>query len=166
MEAFLGEIRMVSFNFDPRGWAYCNGQLLPIGQNTALFALIGTIYGGDGRTTFALPDLRSRVPVHAGHVAAAGLTRHELGETFGQEYVTLTESEMPRHASGVTAIASEQTSDRPGPGRAPAPGGSYGPTTSTVPSQVVGGNDPHLNIQPSLGVNFIICVSGIFPSRN
>ncbi|ALO67108.1 hypothetical protein AS189_12105 [Arthrobacter alpinus] len=166
MDPFLGEIRMVGFNFDPRGWAFCNGQLMAISQNTALFSLLGTMYGGDGRTTFALPDLRGRVPVHAGQVAANGLTRHEIGETFGQEYVTLTPGEMPAHANGLTAMASEQTTDRPGAGLAPAPGGSYGPITSTVPGQMVGGNQPHLNIQPSLGVNFVIAVEGIFPSRN
>lgn len=166
MDPFLGEIRMVGFNFDPRGWAYCNGQLLPIQQNTALFALLGTMYGGDGRNTFALPDLRSRVPVHVAGGPGPGLTYRAQGQQFGQESVTLTPGEMPAHAIGVTAIASEQTTDRPGPGLAPAPGGSYGPTTSTVPGQIVGGNNSHLNIQPSLGVNFVIAVEGIFPSRN
>lgn len=165
MDPFLGEIRMVGFNYDPRGWAYCNGQLLSIAQNTALFSLLGTTYGGDGMNTFALPDLRSRVPVHAAGGRGNGLTNRILGEQFGQDSVTLTPQEMPAHAHAVPT-ASVQSSDRPGAGLAPAPGGSYESPTSIIPGQQVGGNQPHENAQPSLGVNFVIALEGIYPSRN
>lgn len=166
MDGYMAEVRMFAGNYAPRNWAFCDGQIMSINQNTALFSLLGTTYGGDGITTFALPDLRSRVPVHTGSGQVPGLTPRILGATFGAESVTLLPQQMPAHASDFTSIASVQTTDRPGPGLAPAPGGSYGPVTSSVPEQVVGNYQPHDNIQPSLCVNFIICMSGIYPTRD
>lgn len=166
MEGYIAEIRMFAGNFAPQNWAFCNGQTMSIQQNAALFSLLGTTYGGNGQTTFGLPDLRGRVPVHTGYSQGPGLTPRSLGATFGAESVTLLPQQMPAHASDFTSIASVQTTDRPGPGLAPAPGGSYGPVTSSVPGQVVGDYQPHDNIQPSLGMNFIICITGIYPTRD
>lgn len=165
-QPFLGEIQIVGFNFAPKGWAMCNGQLLSISQNTALYSLLGTTYGGDGTTTFALPDLRGRFPIHAAAGNGPGLSNRDMGEVGGQESVTLLTSEMPQHTHGLPA-AGEQTSDRPG-GLVPAKGGNYGTANSgpsMAPSQVSGGNQPHENMPPYLGMNFIISLEGIFPAR-
>ena len=168
---FLGEIRMVGFTFAPRGWAFCNGQLMPISQNTALFSLLGTTYGGDGQSTFALPDLRGRVPIHFGQ--APGLSNYVQGEVTGTEAVTLTTNELPSHAHSVAPLTSknEQTTNRPD-GAYPTVGGIYAsgqngnaPMAAT-PSAATGGNQPHPNLQPLLVVNFVIALTGIFPSRN
>ncbi|MGX5697341.1 phage tail protein [Agromyces soli] len=164
-EPFLGEIRRVSFAFAPRGWALCNGQLLPINQNQALFSLLGTVYGGDGRTTFALPDLRGRAPVHPG----AGI---EHGQRAGEEYHTLQAAELPRHTHGARAAASSASALSPqGAHWATTEQASY--STAAAASSMspgalssVGGGQPHENRPPYLVVNYIIALSGVFPSRN
>lgn len=163
-EPFLGEIRLMSFVFAPNGWALCNGQLLPIGQNTALFALLGTTYGGDGRVNFALPDLRGRTPVHFGN----GLT---LGERGGEQAHTLSIAELPQHTH---ALHASDSPAQPGaspagkllaPATAPAYKGAQQPVALS-PKAVsnVGGDQAHLNMQPFLTLNFCIALHGIFPT--
>jgi microcystin-dependent protein len=166
-QPFVGEIKMFGGNFAPAGWLFCEGQLLAIGDNDTLFALIGTTYGGDGQTTFALPDLRGRAPVHAGSSGGPGLTPRLLGEQGGEEAHSLTQSEMPPHAHGGHASSGDQTTNRPA-GAYPARGGVYASSqdTTTGPGEQVGGGQPHANMQPYLGLNYIIAVEGIFPSRN
>lgn len=179
-EPFLGEIIWVGFNFCPRGFAAADGQLLPISQNTALFSLYGTTYGGDGRTTFGLPDLRSRVPVHTGD--GPGLTSRALGSKGGEEAHSLTSNEMPAHSHGATA--SVNASDDPGNNASPdgalpalAECTNYdgdGPTSPvTMSSSMVsvsignaGGNQAHNNMQPFLTLNACVAITGLFPSRN
>ena len=171
---FLGEVRCFGFNFAPKGWATCDGQLLSIQQNTALFALLGTTYGGNGVNTFALPDLRSRTPLHFGQ--GLGLSPYSLGEPIGVETVTLVSNQLPQHSHPLIGV--NVTADkRPPTGRSFAndssatadfyapPGGS---TTTLSPSTVTatGGSAPHSNMQPYLVVNFCIAMQGIFPSRN
>jgi microcystin-dependent protein len=168
---FIGQIMMVGFNFTPQGWAMCNGQLLAIADNTALFTLIGTTYGGDGQTTFGLPDLRGRVPVGTGQ--GGSLSPYVIGEFTGTETVTLTVNQLPQHQHSYSpaASANEQTSDRPD-SNYPAAGGYYASTTNSgapmgAPTlALVGGNQPHNNLQPLLAINFIISLFGIFPSQN
>lgn len=169
-EPFIGEIRMAGFNFAPRNWAFCNGQLLSINQNTALFSLLGTTYGGDGQTTFALPNLQGRVPMHQGQ--GSGLTPRTMGELAGQEAVTLISTQMPAHNHLVNVFNDDGTAKTPVnsfPAAATAPiysatagGGTMNPQALSV----AGGSQPHNNIQPYLVVNFIIALNGIFPSRN
>jgi microcystin-dependent protein len=166
-EPFLSEIRIMSFAFAPKGWALCNGQLLPINQNQALFSLLGTTYGGDGRTTFALPDLQSRVPMSWG----AG---HILGERGGESAHTLSQNEMPGHTHAVQA-STAATNGTATPANnylggadnvyLPPSGGSQ---TTLRPDAVttVGGSQAHLNMQPYLTLNFCIALQGIFPSQN
>ncbi|RYZ51905.1 MAG: phage tail protein [Chitinophagaceae bacterium] len=165
-EPFLSEIRIFSFNFPPKGWAFCNGQLLPINQNQALFALLGTTYGGNGQTNFALPNFRGRVPIHFG----AG---HTLGETGGQESQTITMQQMPTHTHRVNATTNPATTTNPG-GNMLAdtkPSELYHPTdgqeamgTSMVSN--IGGSQPHQNMQPFLALTFCVALQGIFPSPN
>jgi microcystin-dependent protein len=169
MEPFLSEIRIFSFVYAPRGWALCNGQLLPINQNQALFALLGTTYGGNGQTTFALPDLRGRTQLHFGG-------GHTLGERAGEENHTVTASELPAHTHAL--MASNTTGDAPvpfsnGQGNVLAsnPSALYKPPGNLVamePSSVtnVGGSQPHSNQQPFLTLSFCIALQGIFPSQN
>lgn len=152
---FLGEVRGFAFGFVPKGWAACNGALLPINQNQALFAILGVNYGGDGRTTFALPDLRGRTPVHPGQDVGV------VGQRGGEENHTLTSAEVPAESLLVDAPA--RTSN-PG-GALPARGGAYADNADGV-SGVVGGGQPHENRAPYLPVTYAIAVSGIFPSRN
>jgi len=166
VEPFLGEIRMVSFNYAPRGWALCNGQLLPINQNQALFSLLGTTFGGDGRVNFALPDLRGRVPIHAGG-------GHTLGERAGEEAHTLSIAEVPTHQHVLNASTSDANSPSPTGNVFAKSGGNqfYGPASnlvSLIPGTVanVGGSQAHLNMQPFLTINFCIALTGIFPSQN
>ena len=169
-EPFLSEIRIFSFNYAPKSWAMCNGQFLPINQNQALFALLGTTYGGNGQTTFALPDLRSRVPIHFGN-------GHTLGEKGGTEAVTITQQTMPQHIHVMNASANAATSPDP---HIPA-AGTYvlGQAAQEVYAQPgalvamnaaavsnVGGSQPHTNLQPLLTLTFCIALQGIFPSRN
>ena len=171
MEPFLGEIRMFGFDFAPQGWALCNGQLLPINQNQALFSLLGNMYGGNGTTTFALPNLQSRVPIHQGQ--GAGLSAYVVGQAGGAETVTLAAAQMPAHAHPVKASSNTAGSTKP-KGRVPARSQSdvYAakPDTSTVmhPSMIAeaGGGEPHTNVQPYLTVNFCIAMVGIFPARD
>jgi microcystin-dependent protein len=173
-EGFIGEIRMFAGNFAPRSWALCNGQLLPIAQNQALFSILGTTYGGDGRTTFALPDLRGRVPISAGQ--GPGLTDKRLGQQGGQETVTLNANQMPvhNHSAVINADSSVATSDQPRgalPARNAAATPQYGENatatlnTATVTVNNAGGSQPHENMPPYTTVNYIICTQGIFPSR-
>jgi len=180
MEPFIGQIMMFGGNFAPRGWAFCEGQLLPISSNTALFSILGTTYGGDGRTTFALPDLRGRAPIHAGH--GPGLSDIRLGQKGGVEQVTLTASNMPSHNHPVNVSSAAGTSSSPS-GAYPAASqfqadrsspvvevNSYGNSTNaTMGASTVGnagGNIPFNNRDPYLGVNYIIALQGIFPSRS
>jgi len=169
---FVGEIRAVGFNFAPTGWATCDGQLLPISQNTALFSLLGTFYGGDGKSTFALPDLQGSTPVGTGQ---GQLTHdHSVGEMGGSQFVTLIESEMPHHGHALSASDDPAELQAPGPDRALAranPGGAYSSApanTSLHPLAlgVAGGSLPHNNMAPALVVTFIIALQGVFPPRS
>lgn len=169
-EPFLGEIRIVGFNFAPRGWALCNGQLLAISQNSALFSLLGVTYGGNGQTTFALPDLRGRAPLHYGQ--GPGLSDRTPGERSGTETVSLISSQMPLHNHPVTASTESATAKSPAgavPAFTSAPAYVPAPIDTTMAPQMVGpagGGQPHENMQPYLVVNFVIALVGIFPSRN
>jgi len=164
-EPFLSEIRIFSFNFPPKGWAFCNGQLLPINQNQALFALLGTTYGGNGQTTFALPNLQGQVPIHMGN-------GHTLGEKAGSSAVTITQQQMPQHLHFMTASSAVGNTPLPsGALLAQTPANIYAdPTnlTTLFPGSVtnVGGSQPHNNMMPYLVLNFCIALQGIFPSRN
>lgn len=170
-EPFIGEIRMAGFNYAPVGWAFCNGALMPISGNEALFQLIGTTYGGDGQSTFALPDLRGRVPIHMG--TGSGLTSRVLGESGGSESVTLTTQQIPSHNHTVQG--------QPAAGNQQGPGGNLwasstlsnfstvSPPNATMNANALansGGNIPHDNMLPFQAVNFIIALFGIFPSQN
>jgi len=172
-DCFLGEVRMFAGNFAPRNWAYCDGQLLPISQNTALFSLLGTIYGGDGRTTFALPDFRGRVSMHPGH--GPGLSSYNLGAKGGQETVTLTTSQMPSHSHSVSTVTSTGRANTDTPvNTIPAQGDNLSYTTETSSNTMTsvsnsglsGGSQSHENRPPYLTVNYIICTAGTYPSRN
>jgi microcystin-dependent protein len=171
-EPFLGEIRMFGGNFAPRGWAFCDGQILSIAQNTALFSLLGTTYGGDGRTTFALPDLRGRAPVHAGQGPV--LSPYSLGQSGGSESVTLNTSQMPSHNHLVNVDTGDNGTTSHPNGQYLASTGSIsiynnatdGSTLNQGTVQTAGGSQPHSNLQPYLCVDFIIALEGIYPSRN
>lgn len=169
-EPFIAEIRIFAGNFAPRGWAFCDGQLLPISQNTALFSLIGTTYGGDGRTTTALPNLQGRAPMHPGR--GPGLTSRRLGENGGSETVTLTEAQMPNHTHIILGS---------GPANSNTPAGAGHATSTTVRQYhaatnlvdvaettltATGGSQPHNNLQPFLALTFIIALTGLYPSRS
>lgn len=171
---YLAEIRMFAGNFAPVGWAFCSGQLLPIAQNTALFSLIGTYYGGNGTTTFQLPNLQSRLPVHQGQ--GPGLSPYAIGQTGGTETVTVNSQQMPQHNHGMNASS--------GPGTQVLATGNYwaedgasrggkvyasstdGTLMNAAALGQTGGGLPHTNIQPCLAVSFIIALQGIYPSRN
>lgn len=173
-EPFIAEIRIFAGNFAPRGWAFCNGQLLPISQNTALFSLIGTTYGGDGRSTTALPNLEGRAPMHPGH--GPGLTAYRLGERGGTETVTLTEAQMPSHAH--TFRASGENGDQGSLTANVVLGRSRNGSlyqTNTTNNRVdmnantltsAGGSQAHNNMQPYLAINYIIALVGLYPSRS
>jgi microcystin-dependent protein len=173
-DPFVAEVRIFAFNFAPRGWAFCNGQILPISQNTALFSLLGTFYGGNGQSTFALPNLQGNAAMHTGNDVGPGLSQHSLGEEGGSETVTLLQSEIPQH----THILMAQTN----PGQVKLPG----PTTSlarsaggfaylaspanlgTMAPQTIapqGGDQPHNNMMQYLTLNFCIALQGVFPPR-
>jgi microcystin-dependent protein len=164
-QPFMGEIKIISWNYAPKGWAFCNGQFLPINQNQALFSILGTMYGGNGQTTFALPDFRGRVPLHQG----SGFTEGQAG---GQEFHTLTQSEMPSHnhfaqATSVPATSGAPQSNFLGTISTKAYG-SFANMTTLSPSTITntGGSQPHENRAPTLVLAFIIALQGIFPSRN
>jgi microcystin-dependent protein len=165
-DPFLSEIKIMSFNFPPKGWAFCNGQFLPINQNQALFSLLGTTYGGNGQTTFALPDLRGRAPIHMG-------SGHTLGESAGAAAVTVNIQQMPTHTHVLNGTSSNGNAQIPvGNLFAVTPNQMYhGPDNAGValaPETVgnIGGSQPHTNMQPYLTLNFCIALQGIFPSRN
>jgi microcystin-dependent protein len=169
-EPFLSEIRMMSFVFAPKGWALCNGQLLPINQNQALFSLLGTTFGGDGRVNFGLPDLRGRTPIHVG-------SGHTLGERGGEQAHTLSISELPTHLHTLSASPTPGNSVNPRPAAGPNvlaadPGNAYAAgatgTTALAAGSIanVGGSQAHLNMQPFLTLSFSIALQGIFPSPN
>jgi microcystin-dependent protein len=165
-EPFIGSIILFAGNFAPRGWAFCNGQILSIAQNTALFSILGTTYGGNGQTTFALPDLRGRAALSAGQ--GPGLSNRSLGENGGAEATTLTAAEMPAHTHAQPASNADQSTNRPG-GAVPARGGVYageGDGSQLDPVSATGGSQPHNNMQPYLTLNYIIALEGIYPSRN
>lgn len=172
-EPFIAEIRMFAGNFAPRGNAFCAGQIMPISQNTALFSLLGTTYGGNGQTTFALPDLRGRMPIGAGQ--GPGLNPVSLGETSGSETVTLITTEMPAHTHVPQGASTGGTTTDPSGGvwsasvggRTPPP--LYTGAANLVnmdPTGLAGGSQPHSNMQPYLAISFIIALQGIFPPRN
>ena len=173
-EPFLAEIRMMGFNFAPRGWATCDGQILPINQNQSLYSLLGTTYGGDGRTSFALPDLRSRTPIHPGTPSSGGGTNFDLGEREGQETHTLTVSEIPNHTHAIRGSSAGANRD--------AVNGNVYATTATNPYVeegegtktplaaasvgTTGGSNAHTNLQPFTVLSFCIAMQGLFPSRS
>jgi microcystin-dependent protein len=172
-EPFIAEIRMFGGNFAPRGWAFCNGQLLSIAQNTALFSILGTTYGGDGRTTFGLPDLRSRVPMHWGQ--GPGLSNRVLGEQGGVEAVALTAQQMPAHTHAANASSGKGNTNSPiGKVWSKDAGVQSATYTGNAPDGAMaanaignaGGSQPHENVPPFLAVSFIIALQGIYPSRN
>lgn len=175
-EPFLAEVIMFAGNFAPRGWAFCQGQILSIAQNTALFSLLGTTFGGNGQTTFALPDLRGRVPVGTGQ--GPGLPSINLGQVAGEPTHTLIITEMPSHNHAAQAAGNSSSGDNASPG-----GNTWATSTArdnlyvnaapnspmaanTVTVGIAGGSQPHNNMQPYLGINFIIAIEGIYPSRN
>jgi microcystin-dependent protein len=169
-DPFVAEIRIFPFNFAPKGWAWCNGQLLPLSQNTALFSLLGTTYGGDGKSNFALPDLQGSAPMHPGQ--GPGLSLHDLGETGGSETVTLLESEIPAHSHAVSASQADGTDQTPvgeklatgiGVGQYAAPGALL--TLSPSALTPAGGDQPHNNMMPYLTFYFNIALQGVFPPR-
>ncbi|MBS3952653.1 MAG: phage tail protein [Methylomicrobium sp.] len=173
MDPFIAEIKMFAGNFAPRGYAFCNGQLLPIAQNSALFAVIGTTYGGDGVTNFALPNLQGRIPMHAG--TGAGLSSRHLGEQGGEENVTLNAAQLPAHNHSLSGFNGPGNQSTVSGNSLSNDGGNQSATyNSTSPNApmaansigMAGGNQPHTNLQPFLCVNFIIALQGIFPSRN
>ena len=175
-DQFLGEIRLVAFNFAPTGWAFCAGQLLPLSQNTALFSLLGTMYGGDGRTTFALPNLQGSAPLGFGQSSTGEY--FDEGERGGTEQVTLIPSEIPAHTHGVLAVPATGTTTNPAGaafaeprvgrlteaayGNPAAPGAV---TLNPAAFGIAGGSLPHNNLQPSLALNYVIALQGIFPQR-
>ncbi len=175
-EPFIGEIRMFGFNFAPRGWAKCDGQLLPIASNSALFSLLGTMYGGDGRTTFGLPDLRSRIPMHAG--SGPGLTPRSMGEKSGVENVQLDITQIPNHTHQAIAHGHSQESTQSIPtdgvfaksGDGDPNYSNLAPNAQLSSSAITignsGGSQAHTNVQPFQCVNFCIALVGVFPSRN
>ena len=173
-DPFVAEIRIFPFNFAPRGWAWCNGQLLPISQNTALFSLLGTTYGGDGMSNFALPNMQGSAPMHPGQ--GPGLSLHDLGETGGSETVTLTQAQMAQHSHTVRAYTGDAADSRiPNLNETlgtPSPGNFYNPSTSGLAPMnpqafsLTGSGQPHNNMMPYVTYYFNIALQGVFPPRS
>ena len=170
-DPFVAEIRIFPFNFAPKGWAWCDGQLMPLSQNTALFSLLGTTYGGNGKSNFALPDLQGRAPMHPGQ--GPGLSLHDLGEAAGSETVTLLESEIPAHAHAVSASLADGISQTPAGERLATGIGvaAFGANANLVamnPAALApaGGDAPHNNMMPYLTFYFCIALQGVFPPRS
>jgi microcystin-dependent protein len=174
MDPFVAEIRIFPFNFAPKGWAFCDGQILPLSQNTALFSLLGTTYGGDGKSNFALPNMQGNAPMHPGQ--GPGLSLHDLGETGGSDTVSLLESEIPSHSHAMMAInippdqaapQSDRGMSRSVNAQAYVPGSPL-PALAAMDGQTLapaGGDQPHNNLQPYLTLNFCIALQGVFPPR-
>jgi microcystin-dependent protein len=171
-DPFVAEIRIFGFKFAPKGWAFCDGQILPISQNTALFSLLGTTYGGDGKSTFALPNMQENAPMHPGQ--GQGLSLHDLGETGGTQFVTLLQSEMPLHPHTCMAAADPSNAQIPDPSESlsrSAGGSAYSTVTTGLVMMAfqilapAGGDLPHNNMQPYLTLNFCIALQGVFPPR-
>lgn len=170
-QPFIGEVRLFAGNFPPQGWAFCDGSLIPIFEYDALFALIGTTYGGDGQNTFAVPDLRGRVPVHQG--TGGGLSSRTIGETGGTETVTLTAAQMPAHTHALRGSSAAATGSAPGGAVLAATGAVNSYSSNAVPTQAMaagalaaqGGGQPHENMAPFLTVSYIIALFGIFPQQ-
>ncbi|HYM59680.1 MAG TPA: tail fiber protein [Thermoanaerobaculia bacterium] len=170
MDPFVAEIRIFPFNFAPKGWAFCDGQILPLSQNTALFSLLGTTYGGDGKSNFALPDMQGNAPMHPGQ--GPGLSLHDLGETGGSETVSLLESEIPSHSHGMLASNADGIDNSPS-GEFFANGvgiGNFAPVANIVQLNdnfltPAGGDQPHNNMQPYLTLSFCIALQGVYPPR-
>jgi microcystin-dependent protein len=173
MDPFVAEIRIFGFNFAPKGWAFCDGQLLPLSQNTALFSLLGTTYGGDGKSNFALPNMQGNAPMHPGQ--GPGLSLHDLGETGGSETVTLLISEIPSHSHSLFANAVAGDTNSPSPSVSLARSKNATAYQSTTNQNLVqladnaiapaGGDQPHNNMMPYLTLNFCIALQGVFPPR-
>ena len=170
MDPYVAEIRIFPFNFAPKGWAFCDGQILPLSQNTALFSLLGTTYGGDGKSNFALPNMQGNAPMHPGQ--GPGLSLHDLGETGGSETVSLLESEIPAHSHSLQASAGDGIDNLPtsellakgiGIGQYIAPGSLVQLSGNAMAP--AGGDQPHNNMQPFLTLNFCIALQGVFPPR-
>ena len=169
-DPFVAEIRIFGFNFAPKGWAFCNGQILPLSQNTALFSLLGTTYGGNGKSNFALPDMQERTPMHPGQ--GQGLSLHDLGETGGSATVTLLESEIPGHThtlsvSNLNSQATTPSNTSLGRGNPVRVYTTAGPLVKMGNNAitVTGGSQPHNNMMPYLSMNFCIALQGVFPPR-
>ena len=171
-DPFVAEIRIFSFNFAPKGWAFCDGQILPLSQNTALFSLLGTTYGGDGKSNFALPNLQGSAPMHPGQ--GPGLSLHDLGESGGSDTVTLIESEIPSHSHAMS-VSSQIGTENQANGQLFAMGDGinlYGPAASPQTAMSgqalaqVGGDAPHNNMQPYLTLYFCIALQGVYPQRH
>jgi len=170
MDPFVAEIRIFPFNFAPKGWAFCDGQILPLSQNTALFSLLGTTYGGDGKSNFALPNMQGNAPMHPGQ--GPGLSLHDLGETGGSDTVTLLESEIPAHSHGFTASQADGIARLPASNLVANMIGVNGYAAPGVVVQMndnsiapAGGDQPHNNLQPYLTLNFNIALQGVYPPR-
>jgi microcystin-dependent protein len=173
MDPFVAEIRIFGFNFAPKGWAFCDGQILPLSQNTALFSLLGTTYGGDGKSNFALPNMQGNAPMHPGQ--GPGLSLHDLGETGGSQTVTLLESEIPSHPHQIMGNIGQSNLATPSPTRSLAranPGQAYTATLTNIQQfsfnamAPAGGDQPHNNMMPYLTLNFCIALQGVFPPRS
>jgi microcystin-dependent protein len=173
-DPFVAEIRIFPFNFPPKGWAFCDGQLLAISQNTALFSLLGTTYGGDGKSNFALPNMQGNAPMHPGQ--GPGLSLHDLGETGGSETVTLLESEIPAHSHALMATTQAANQATPVNNSLAKTTGTFKPYLAPAGAPLVqmsqnalppaGGDQPHNNMQPYLTLNFCIALQGVFPPRS
>jgi len=173
MDPFVAEIRIFPFNFAPKGWAFCDGQILPLSQNTALFSLLGTTYGGDGKSNFALPNMQGNAPMHPGQ--GPGLSLHDLGETGGSDTVSLLESEIPSHSHGLFANSVAGDTNAPSPQVSITRSSNATAYSATTNSSLVsmsgntlapaGGDQPHNNLQPYLTLSFCIALQGVYPPR-